>query len=88
MGGGGGGGGGGKVAPGARESEEGGEGVLDMTIHSSMFLGQCDGVSYAIVSFLIPNPQHTLSLYNFISSRITAHHIVRKVAIDGIQRNI
>jgi hypothetical protein len=26
----------------------------------------CNGVSYDILSFLIPNPQHTVSLYTFI----------------------
>jgi hypothetical protein len=26
----------------------------------------CNGVSYHIVSFVIPNPQHTVSLYTFI----------------------
>jgi hypothetical protein len=26
----------------------------------------CDGVSYDVVSFLIPNPQHTVSLYTFV----------------------
>jgi hypothetical protein len=28
--------------------------------------GLCDGVFYRIVSFLIPNPQHAVSLYTFI----------------------
>ena len=41
--------------------------ILDQTVRIIKNCDDsCDGVSYDIVSFQIPNPQHTVSLYTFI----------------------
>ena len=45
----------------------------------------CDVVSYAIVSFLIPNrtnPQRTVSLYNIYINQESVHHVVGKVLVS------
>ncbi len=47
----------------------------------------CDGVFYRIVSFLIPNPQHTVSLYTFIYQE-SAWSGRSGLAISRTQRNI
>jgi hypothetical protein len=40
--------------------------ILDTTNVLLYPVATCNVVSYDIVSFLIPNPQHTVSLYTFI----------------------